>query len=74
MIPAEKRDGDFPYWYLCPRCRHKLFKFRMGASVEGIAVFCRRCREESPVRIRKGGDGDESKAGGSASEISAPGV
>lgn len=32
-------------WYLCPRCRTKLFKLRPFAKAEGLEIKCRKCKK-----------------------------
>lgn len=39
----EKEAGE--NWYLCPRCRTKLFKLRPFAKADGLEIKCRKCKK-----------------------------
>ena len=32
-------------WFLCPRCRQRLFKMQPGAVVRGIQIKCKKCKK-----------------------------
>lgn len=40
-------------WYVCPHCGKNLFKMSDDAVIQGIKVYCKRCKEEIEININR---------------------
>lgn len=40
-------------WYQCPYCKKKLVKYKKNARAEGIFLWCKNCKKEIEIKIKK---------------------
>ncbi|MBQ1438019.1 MAG: hypothetical protein IIZ07_08825 [Ruminococcus sp.] len=53
MNNLSKKDYSPPRltWYQCPNCRQRLFKVETTASIRGVEMKCKKCRQIIKVSL-----------------------
>lgn len=37
-------------WFICPVCRQKLAKIDKSKNIEGVTIWCKKCKREIEIR------------------------